>query len=679
MTEIKKVKNFRRVSFLAPMLLSMAGVDLYADNVTVQADTSVFIEDVFIVVPRLSAVHYGTENIVSSKQIETYPVQSVNDILKYSAGVDVRQRGPIGAQTDIGVRGSNFEQVGVLLDGINISDAQTGHNSFDLPFDKSDIDHISVIGNAFSMSSMMSAVNVVTRNDDMDRVTAHLDGGSYGYASAGARVNMAGSRRDMNWNNMLSVNYGRSDGYSRNKAGGLNSDMEYKKAFYKGNFNSFPVSLGWYAGLSAKDWGSNTFYSSKFDDQFEHTMKSYTAIQAETHGKTFNIQPRIWWNHTEDRFELIRGSESAVPFNYHRCDVTGAGFNSWVKWGLGTTFLGAELRNDNLVSGNLGEALDDPIHIKGTDRYYDHGLKRTNFSVSLSHYLYKTSDFSCRFGVVGTRNTWNGPDMRFYPALDVRGTVGPVAVLASYTSSMRLPSVTELYYSVGGYKADKHLKPEELNSLSLEFDYDDFYRNGVNLKAIVYYNRYSNMIDWIMRLDLPETERLWESVNFTEVKSLGAELGASLDFGRMFPGQTLFRSFDVTYNHIAQQKTDMPNVQSRTTLEYLKHKVVAGLSLNVMRNLDLNVNCRYQDREGTFTDKDGQVRPYEPYFILDARAEYGFGPSAGSSSGKLSRKCRVYLECNNLTDRSYYDYGCVPQPGMWVIGGLSVEMTRVKK
>ena len=50
------------------MLLSMAGADLYADNVTVQADTSVFIEDVFIVVPRLSAVHYGTENIVSSKQ-----------------------------------------------------------------------------------------------------------------------------------------------------------------------------------------------------------------------------------------------------------------------------------------------------------------------------------------------------------------------------------------------------------------------------------------------------------------------------------------------------------------------------------------------------------------------------------------------------------------------------------
>lgn len=674
MKKATNVKKNRRVLFLLLPLLSLAGTDLYADNLTVLADSSVYLNDVFIVVPRLSAVHYGTESVVSNQKIGSYPVRSVNDILKYSASVDVRQRGPIGAQTDIGVRGSNFEQVGVLLDGINISDSQTGHNSFDLPLDKSDIDHISVIGNAFSMSSMMSAVNVVTRNHDRNRVAAHVEGGSFGYASAGAGVNLGGKRQDRNWNNMLSVNYGRSDGYSRNKAGGLNSDMEYKKAFYKGNFNSLPVSLGWHAGVSVKDWGSNTFYSSRFDDQFEHTLKTYTAIQAETHGK-FNFQPRIWWNHTEDRFELIRGSESAVPFNYHRCDVAGAGFNSWVKWRFGTTSLGAELRNDNLVSGNLGETLDDPIRIKGTDRYYDHGLDRTNLSVSLSHFLYKSPAFSCRFGVVGTRNSWNGPDMRFYPALDIKGFIRPISVQASYTSSMRLPSVTELYYSVGGYKADKHLKPEELKSLSLEVDYNDFYGSGVDLRAIVYYNRYSNMIDWIMRLDVPESERLWESVNFTKVNSLGAELGVNLDLGKMFPGQRLLKSFDVTYNHIAQQKTDMPDVQSRTTLEYLKHKAVAGLSLNIVRNLDFAVNCRYQDREGTFTDTDGQVKPYEPYYIMDARAEYGLGSGNVKSSGTAGNRCKVYLECNNLTDRSYYDYGCVPQPGLWVVGGISVELT----
>ena len=50
------------------------------------------------------------------------PVQSVNDLLKYAAGVDVRQRGPIGAQTDVSIRGGNQEQIAVLLNGINICD-----------------------------------------------------------------------------------------------------------------------------------------------------------------------------------------------------------------------------------------------------------------------------------------------------------------------------------------------------------------------------------------------------------------------------------------------------------------------------------------------------------------------------------------------------------------------------
>ena len=83
--------------------------------------------------------------IMTQEQISEYPVQSVNDILKYAVGVDVRQRGPMGAQTDIGIRGGNFEQVAILLDGINICDPQTGHNSFDFPVDMSDIDHIELL------------------------------------------------------------------------------------------------------------------------------------------------------------------------------------------------------------------------------------------------------------------------------------------------------------------------------------------------------------------------------------------------------------------------------------------------------------------------------------------------------------------------------------------------------
>lgn len=83
--------------------------------------------------------------VLRREEIQAAPVQSINDLLKYAVGVDVRQRGSLGAQTDVGIRGGSSEQIAVLLNGINICDPQTGHNAFDLPCDISDIVRIEVL------------------------------------------------------------------------------------------------------------------------------------------------------------------------------------------------------------------------------------------------------------------------------------------------------------------------------------------------------------------------------------------------------------------------------------------------------------------------------------------------------------------------------------------------------
>ena len=84
-------------------------------------------------------------NVLDRKEIAAAPVQSVNDLLKYVASVDVRQKGPAGALTDVSVRGGTQEQITVLLNGINICDPQTGHNTFDFPVELSDIERIEVL------------------------------------------------------------------------------------------------------------------------------------------------------------------------------------------------------------------------------------------------------------------------------------------------------------------------------------------------------------------------------------------------------------------------------------------------------------------------------------------------------------------------------------------------------
>ena len=592
--------------------------------------------------------------VLDRQQIAQAPVQSINDLLKYAVGVDVRQRGAIGAQTDVSIRGGNYEQITILLNGVNICDPQTGHNAFDFPVDISDIVRIEVLegpaGRVYGTSSLVGAINIVTKTALPS--TLHAEGGSYGYAQVGGRVALNGKT-----SHSLSASYTRSDGYSRNKAGRLNADYKGGKAFYQGQYEDDDVRLNWHAGMSVRDFGSNTFYGAKWDDQFEHTLKTYTAITAENKQGRFKLKPTIYWNHQNDRFELFRDAPDIYPYNYHRTDVYGVNLNSHFDWALGRTAIGAELRNEDLVSGNLGEPLSRTHHIHGTDRDYEYGLNRTNMSFVLEHNIL-LERFTLSAGMVAVKNSWNEMNMRVYPGIDASYRIGQNwKVYASYNTSLRMPSVTELYYSVGGHKADKHLKPEELAAVEGGLQYNSYL---VDAKLSVYRNHCKNLIDWIRRSD--DVDAPWESVNFTEVNATGVEATLALNLQEMMPAQHILKRLQVAYSYIDQDKVETDGIQSQYTLEYLRHKLVAQLQANLWKRLNANLSYRMQDRTGTYTNADGEITDYKPYGIVDARLSW----NADSFT--------LYVEANNLLDKTYVDFGHIAQPGRWWMAGFSIQL-----
>ena len=598
--------------------------------------------------------------VLSREDIQAAPVQSVNDLLKYAVGVDVRQKGPLGALTDVSIRGGNSEQVTILLNGINICDAQTGHNAFDFPVDISEIERIEILegpaARVYGTSSLLGAINIVTQTPPQSSLSAHVEGGSYGYLSAGMRANLSKGK----WNNQLSGSYTRSDGYLRNKAGKLNADYRTGKAFYQGNYTDNDVRVQWHAGMSIKDFGSNTFYSTKYDDQFEHTFKTFTAIQAENLKGRFHIRPAIYWNRSMDRFELFRNAANKYPFNYHRTDVYGVNLNTYFDWKLGRTAVGAEIRNEDLVSGNLGEPLAKPKHIHGTDRDYTVGLNRTNIQFVFEHNLI-LDRFTLSAGLIAVKNTQADMHMRVYPGIDASYRIGQAWKLyASYNTSLRMPSVTELFYSVGGHKADKHLKPEELSALETGVKYET---KGVTAKASLYWNHHKNLIDWINDGTLDASGApLWKSVNFGTINDFGAEMALDFNLLQLIPSQRFFKKFGVAYSYINQDKTEQAGIVSKYALEYLKNKVVSNLQMNLWRNLDLGLNYRFQHRMGSYLDVNNQRHKYRSYGVMDARLSWN------------DKSWTAYLEANNLFGTHYLDYGNVPQPGTWVIGGIRINL-----
>lgn len=613
--------------------------------------------------------------VLTRDDVQAAAVQSINDLLKLAVGVDVRQRGPIGAQTDVSVRGSNYEQITVLLNGINVCDPQTGHNSFDFPVDISDIERIEVLegpaARVYGTSSLVGAINVVTapllsplqggrckEGKSVWNVDARAEGGSYGYLSVGGRVALSPCRGELKGGfHSLSASYTRSDGYSRNHAGALNADYRGGKAFYQGSYDHEQLHVQWHAGMSVKDFGSNTFYGVSSDNQFEHTFKTYTALQADAKCGRVHIKPAVYWNRFADRFEYFRGEPDRVKYNYHLTNVYGLNLNSYVDWVGGRTSVGAEIRYEDLMSSNLGEPLSRKHSIHGTDRDYEYGLNRTNIQFILEHNVVWNS-LTVSAGLVAVNNSWADMGVRVYPSIDAGYRISNNwKVYASYNASLRMPSVTELYYSVGGYKADKYLKPEEVSAVETGIRYLGYSVMG---KACVYYNRYKNLIDWIRHTD-QGPDAPWESVNFGEINALGVEASVEMNLLHLFPSQHLLKRFHLAYSYIHQDKEEEAGVQSRYALEYLRNKLIAGLQLNLWKQLELGISYRLQNRTGSYTDVNGAVCPYGTYGIVDVRLQW------------QSPHVCVYLEANNLFSRKYVDYGNIPQPGLWVVSGIKVK------
>ena len=594
--------------------------------------------------------------VLDRDQIAQAPVQSVNDLLKYAVGVDVRQRAPLGAQTDISIRGGTSEQITILLNGINICDPQTGHNAFDIPVDISDIERIEVLegpaGRVFGTSSLLGAINVVTKMPKQTSADVHAEGGSFGYLSSGARGNWLSGK----WNNQVSGSYARSDGYSRSKDGGLNAGFEGSKLFYQGQYEDDALRVSWHAGVRTKGWGSSTSYATpkwKADNQFEHTDKIYTAIQAETKQGTFHFHPSIYWNQSRDRYEGYHGQPDLMKYNYNRSNVCGVNLNSYFDWVGGRTAFGAEFRNEDLVSGNLGEPLHTPVHIHGTDRDYTLGLNRTNMSFHLEHNIL-LRQFTLSAGFIAVKNTWNEMPFKVYPGIDMSYRLGNHwKVYASYNSSLRMPSFTELYYSIGGHKADKYLKPEELHAVEGGVK---ILSRVVTASASVFHHHSRNMIDWI--LDTSVTDPVWESVNHTKVNTMGVETACDIHFHELWPSQQFLQSFRIAYTYLNEDKKAGEHIQSQYSLEYLRHKLTASLQLHLISYLDMGINYRFQDRVGSYTNLEGETKSYSPYGITDVRLSWNHP------------RYTLYVEGNNLFDKTYVDYGLVPQPGLWINSGI---------
>ena len=578
--------------------------------------------------------------VLTRQDIEQAAVQSINDLFKLVTGVDVRQRGGFGIQTDISIDGGTFDQVTLLLNGIDIGNPQTGHLSADFPVSISDIERIEVLEGAASRvyggQSFGGAINIVTRHERAKSFDLAGKGGSFGTAEGEARVSLTNGKIS----NRISGGGGRSDG------GTLNSSWKKGQLFYQGDFEDKALRLDWQFGFTKKSYGANTFYSANYPDQYERNQRLMTSVSAETKGR-FHFTPQVFWNRSWDNFELVHNSTFGE--NFHRTDVYGVKAGGHIDWMLGKTAASAIVKHENILSTNLGR------NLRPEGSFYSWSDNRTTVSFSLEHNVL-LKQWTVSAGLMASMTSSIDHRFRFYPGIDV--AYRPSSrwkLFLSYNKGFRLPTFTELYYKSPTHEGNRNLKPEHNHSVSLGFQH---WRSGAEVSAKAFYHHGTHMIDWVMY----SPDDIFHTASF-DLDNVGAQVQGKLDFPEMFGRDTWLRSLSMGYTFIHQTKHDAEGVvKSNMAMEYLRHKVVASLTHRIYSRLSMSWNFRWQERVGSYVS-EGKLVPYDPYAMIDAKLQW-------------EAPCyQLFVQATNITNHRYYDLGSVPQPGIWVMAGARFRLS----
>lgn len=596
---------------------------------------------------RVASEHLRVVSTISADQIKAIPATNINELLENLPGLDLRTRGAGGVQADLSMRGSTFDQVVVMLNGVNITDPQTGHFSLDLPIDLSMIDRIEVLQgtsmNIFGLSAFAGAVNIITGTDPNNETTAQLSAGQYGTINGSLG---AGYRVD-DWTLTASASYNRSDGYMPN------SDYEFGNLFLQaacadsltGNWN---IQLGG----QLKDYGANVFYSLKYPNQFEATRTLLGSIGWDRRFGRFGVEAQVYNRTHFDHFELIRDYQDAPSWytfhNNHLTTVTGANVKGAWFSSIGKTSVGVEVRNENIFSNVLGDDLDAPVHVPGEDTatYYTKGKNRLNVNYFAEQsFIY--NDFSAGVGVSGNWNTMFGHNFAFGVNAGYQYVKGG-NVFVSVNRSLRLPSFTDLYYQSATQISNPALRPETALTAELGVNYTGY---GFNAHLSGYYRVGKNIIDWVK---LPDEEK-WHSMNHSRVDAMGGEIAVAYSYGYWLP------KAEITYSFCHLSK-DAGDYMSKYALDYLRHKLTVSVEHGIYRGFGASWQFSLQQRNGEYTDVGGNVQSYKLTPLLDGKIFW------------QGRNIRLYVEATNLTNQLYYDYGGILQPGIWTRGGIVVKI-----
>ena len=548
----------------------------------------------------------GSVTVITREQIEHSQSQSVPDLLRDTAGLDITESGGMGKLTALYLRGTDPKHVLVLIDGIRIGSVTAGISQFEyLPIDQ--IERIEIVrgprSSLYGADAIGGVIQIFTRNRG--------DGATFGVGTGSLNTRKANGDFRMHSGNAwlaLSGSRLRTSGFNACK-GSLTAGCFTIEPDDDGFRNTSGSIRAGYRWNDRADVDVGALYSAGHTD-FDGSFTNETNFREFVPDLQAHIRPTDTVNLTlhlgvsrDDQTSLLNGLANGFLDTEQRSGTLQGDFvvSSEQKLTLGFDYL-----NDRVIS-------DTPYEVRSRDNKagfaeYQLGFANQRLDASVRR------DRNEQFGDHDTGNLgwkWAISDA--------------FAVQAGWGNAFHAPTFNDLYYP--GF-SNPNLQPEK--SRSIEFGIDGRQEYAGHVRSEQWsrqwaLNAYQTDIEQLIQLDSS-----FVPANIARARIRGIELTETLTGNHW----ELNASYSYTDPRNREPGVDFDKILPRR----VRHSGLLSISL-IHGDMRTSVAVRAQGRR---FDNPANTIALGSYVTVDLATEYSLTP-----------QWKTQFKVGNLLNRDY--------------------------
>lgn len=498
-------------------------------------------------------------------------LNTLEDALRADPSLDLEERAPNGVQADLSIRGATFSETLVLLDGLRLSDAQTGHHDMDIPVPLDLVEQVEVLRGSgstlYGSDAIGGVINIITAPPEGMELRLRTAIGNDGINQQ--RASVSGTFGPVS--EQLS--------FARDFSTGFMPDRDYRNLNFASNTS---VATPWGStGLTLaymdKPFGANDYYGPY--PSWEDTKTWWIGVRQMLGKKT---QLSFAWRRHSDLFVLFR-DDPAIYTNHHADESYQTAMRRTETLARAITLsYGIEGVHESIVSNNLGS------HARTRGAAYVaadfRALRRFSLNVAAREEVWR--DFSATMTPTIAGGVWVNPKFKFR---------------SSASRAFRVPSYTELYYSDPADLGNPNLRPESAWTYEAGADWQPASR--VRAGLTLFNRQLRNGIDYYRT----DESAPWQVLNIDRQRFTGVESG--LHFA-LTHSQTL----DLHYDWLVGAQNTVPGTYTKYSFNYPADSGVAAYQATFNSHWMLRTRLGALNRRGL-----------SPYALWDLYAAYSAG------------------------------------------------------